>query len=268
MHDALSDIRQHTWDFWLTVATVFLLGSLGVQSFLGTAYAWWAQRTIAGWEQAGYNTFVTTMNAIAAPQVIALVVVMGLCVPKRLFLRRTLLAVSALMLVAGAGGSAATGSLALGLGVYLVLAALIQVAVVVLTVAGTRAPSYLTEGRLTKVGSGLLHFGFILMCVVVINLQRSRFMLPAFWLAATAILLGTALSFWAGRFAYRRHTAAGAEHESDAVTRGEESATKAGPGDRADAAAEAAGATRDEKSPLEVPDHGGDEGGGEFDELA
>ena len=201
MHDAISNIRQRTWDFWLTVTTVAILASLGVQSFVGTGYSWWAQRTIPAWEQTGYDAFVRAMNAVAAPQVVALVVVMGLCVPKRLFTRRSLLAVSALMLAAGVAVWLATSSLTAGLGVYLVLAALIQVAVVVLTVAGARSPSYLTEGRLTKVGSGLLHLGFITTCLVVITLQNSRFTLPAFWLGASAVLVGTALSFWAGRFA-------------------------------------------------------------------
>ena len=246
MHDALSDIRQRTWDFWLTVATVVLLGCLGVQSFIGTGYSWWAQRTIPGWEQTGYDTFVRTMNAIAAPQVVALVVIMGLCVPKRLFARRPLVVVSALMLLVGVAIGGATGSLASGLGAYLLLAALIQVAVVVLTLAGARSPSYLTEGRLTKVGSGLLHLGFVLICLVVITLQNSRFTLPAFWIAASAVLVGTALSFWSGRFAYRRDRESLAQETPPAS---DEGALEMG------------------EERLEVPDHRSDESGSEFDEL-
>ena len=42
------------------------------------------------------------MNEIAAPMIVALVVVMGLCVPKRLFSRRVLLWVSVAMVAAGA----------------------------------------------------------------------------------------------------------------------------------------------------------------------
>ena len=53
------------------------------------------------------------------------------------------------------------------------MAALIQVAVVVLTAAGAKGPSYLTEGRLTKLGSGLLHLGFIAFAIVVAALQPS-----------------------------------------------------------------------------------------------
>ena len=86
-----------------------------------------------------------------------------------------------------------------GLAVYLALAAIIQVAVVVLTVAGVRGPSYLTEGRLTKTGSGLLHLGFILFAIVVVALQRSTWMMPVFSAAALLSIVGTALSFYASR---------------------------------------------------------------------
>lgn len=199
-------VARRTWDFSLTVITVVLLGGIGLQSFVGTLYVWWAQRTIAGWESGpGYAAFVNTMNAIAAPQIVALVIVMGLCVPKRLFSRALLVTVSAGMLVVGLGVWAFTGSLATGLAGYLAFSALIQVAVVVMTVAGVRGPSYLTEGRLTKTGSGLLHLGFIVFAFVVVALQDSSFMLPVFWVSAVLTIVGTVLSFYADVFAVKRY---------------------------------------------------------------
>lgn len=209
----IEDIRQRAWDFGLTVATVVLLAGLGVQSFVGTVYVWWAQRTIPGWEQSSYAGYVDAMNIIAAPQLIGLVVVMGLCVPKRLFSRRVLIAVSAAMVLIGIGAFAVTGSLASGVTVYLSLAALIQVAVVALTAAGAKGPSYLTEGRLTKLGSGLLHLGFIVFGVVVSALQRSPFMIPVFWASTVLMVGGSAMSFYANRIAIRR--SAPVEHDLD-----------------------------------------------------
>jgi hypothetical protein len=200
---SVEDIRQRAWDFGLTIATVALLASLGVQSFVGTIYVWWAQLSVPNWEQFGYASFVTTMNVIAAPQLVALVVVMGLCVPKRLFSRALLIWVSAGMVAAGIVAFALTGNLATSLTVYLALAALIQVAVVVLTAAGTRGPSYLTEGRLTKLGSGLLHLGFIAFGIVIAALQRSEFMMYGFWVATLLTMGGTLMSFYADRIAWR-----------------------------------------------------------------
>jgi hypothetical protein len=201
---SIEDIRQRAWDFGLTIVTVALLASLGVQSFLGTLYVWWAQGAVPGWDQVGYPDFVSVMNAVAAPQLVALVVAMGLCVPKRLFARRALIVVSVIMIAAGLATFGYTRSIAVGLTVYLSLAALIQVAVVALTAAGARGPSYLTEGRLTKLGSGLLHLGFIAFAIVVAALQRSSAMLPAFWVATVLMVGGTALSFYADRLSWKR----------------------------------------------------------------
>jgi hypothetical protein len=202
---AIDDIRQRTWDFALTIITVFLLAGLGVQSFIGTLVTWWAIRTVPAWEQSpGYTNYVGVMNEIAAPMIVALVVVMGLCVPKRLFARRALLWISLAMVFAGLAAGVATRSLAIGLTVYLLLAAAIQLAVVAMTIAGVRGPSYLTEGRLTKAGSGLLHLGFIVFTVVVVALQDSEAMAPVFWLSAVLVIVGTTLSFYASSIAWHR----------------------------------------------------------------
>jgi hypothetical protein len=138
------------------------------------------------------------MNAIAAPLLAALIVVMGLCVPKRLFSRWVLVGVSALMIVLGAGAWLLTGDAATGMAAYLAGAAAIQVAVVVMTIAGSPSLTYLTEGRVTKAGSGMLHLGFIVFAYVVVALQDSRWMLAVFWAATALCLGGAALSFYAG----------------------------------------------------------------------
>ncbi len=202
---SLEDVRQRAWDFGLTIITVFLMASLGVQSFVGTLYVWWAERSVPGWEQIGYAGFVATMNAVAAPQLVLLVVAMGLCVPKRLFSRTVLIGVSGAMVATGIAAWASTGSLATGIAVYLALAALIQVAVVVMTAAGVRGPSYLTRGRLTKLGSGLLHLGFIVFGIVVAVLQGSAWMLPVFGVATLLSVGGTLLSFYAEKLTPSRY---------------------------------------------------------------
>jgi len=195
--------HTRTWDYALIVATVILFATLGLQSLLGTFYVWWALTTIPNWEAVGNDDFIRVMNLIAAPQVVALVVVMGLCVPKRLFDRTALVIVSGVMLAIGLVAWALTGSMQDGLAAYLALAGLIQVAVVALTVAGTRGPSYMTEGRLVKTGSGLLHLGFIVFAYVVVALQNSAFMLPVFWVATLLSVVGTLMSFYADKLAFK-----------------------------------------------------------------
>jgi hypothetical protein len=206
--------RRAGWDFTLMMLTVGLLGALGLQSLLGTVYAWWGYRTQPDFEQVAYPGFIAVMNAVAAPIVIALVLVMGLCVPKRLFARRTLAAVSAGMVALGVLVWALTGSLAHGLAAYLVAAALIQVAVVVLTIAGARGLSYLSGTRIAKAGSGLLHLGFVLFVIVVVALRDSAWMLPVFYLSAVLLTGGSAAAF------YARPAAGGTDTDPDARSSG------------------------------------------------
>ncbi|MDY0340218.1 MAG: hypothetical protein RBS17_03285 [Coriobacteriia bacterium] len=188
---------KNSWDFTLMAITVGFMGSLGAQSFVGTVYSWWAHRTVPAWAQIGQPGFIDVMNAIAAPQVIALIVVMGLCVPKRLLSRGALLGVSLGMLLLGAITGILTRSIITGLAVYLCAAGVIQVLVIVMTLAGGRGLTYLSNSRLAKAGSGLLHLGFIVMALVVVALQHSAFMLPASMLSAVLLTVGSALAFYA-----------------------------------------------------------------------
>jgi hypothetical protein len=115
-----------------------------------------------------------------------------------------LLAVSAGLVLAGIVGWVATGSIETGLGVYLVLASLLQAAVVVMTFLGTGSLKYMAEGRIVKTGSGLLHMGFLVFALVVVSLQQSPLMLPVFALSALLVTGGTVLSFYAGAFVRKR----------------------------------------------------------------
>jgi hypothetical protein len=201
-------IRESTsppggWDFILMVLTLVFLAALGLQSIVGTGYAWWAERSIPDWQQVGYPGYAALMNAVAVPSVIGLVVVLGLCVPKRMLSRTALLVVSAGLVVAGLAGWAVTGSLTTGLAVYLVLASALQAAVVFMTFVGAGTLSYMTEGRIVKTGSGLLHMGFLTFSLVVVALQQSALMLPVFALSALLVTGGTVLSFYAGSFVRR-----------------------------------------------------------------
>lgn len=207
MGDVMGDAAARTptprgprgrWDFSLMMLTVVLLAALGAQSLAGTMYLWWVQRAVPGFaEGPGYAAYVSLMNAVAAPIVAAIVVVLGLCVPKRLFERRTLLAASAGLVAIGVVAGLVGRSLSTAMGVYLLAAALLQVVVVVLTFARGGGVSYLTEGRGRRLGSALLHLGFIVFCLVVVSLQESPLMMPVFLVSALLLAGGSAMSFYA-----------------------------------------------------------------------
>jgi hypothetical protein len=188
------------------MATVAALAALGVQSFSGTLWAWWAERNDPSWASGGNEAFIEVMNGVAAPLVVGLVVLLGLCVPKRVLQRRALAYVSVGMVAAGGVVWALTGDPARGLGAYLLVASAFQAVVLGMTYADAPGLSYLTEGRLVRIGSGLLHLGFLLFAYVVVALQDSQWMLPVFWLASGLLVGGSALSFYAGPIARRSRT--------------------------------------------------------------
>lgn len=137
------------------------------------------------------------MNAAAAPLVAGLVVVLGLCVPKRMFARRVLLAVSARLVTFGIAAAVLGHSLETGMAAYLAAAALLQTVVVGVTLARGGRITYLTEGRGRRLGSALLHLGFIVFCFVVVALQGSpAVMLPVFFVSAILLAAGSAMSFY------------------------------------------------------------------------
>jgi hypothetical protein len=122
---------------------------------------------------------------------------MGLCVPKRLFSRRALADVSVAMLALGVIVGMIARSIVAGLTTYLAAAALVQIAVVVLTLRGAGRLAYLSSSRVAKAGSGLLHLGFIGFAIVVVALQESPAMLPVFFASAVLLTGGSAMSFYA-----------------------------------------------------------------------
>ena len=199
--------RRGAWDFTLMMLTVGALAALGAQSLIGTLYAWWAQRVQPDWQAVSYQGFMDVMNAVAAPFVVALVILLGLCIPKRVLDRRPLMIASAALLAVGAAGWLTTGEPARGLGWYLLAASAFQLVVLGMTLADSPALTYLTEGRLVRIGSGFLHLGFLLFAYVVVALQSSPLMLPVFWLSAGLLAGGSAMSFYARPMARSRPSA-------------------------------------------------------------
>ena len=193
-----------------------ILGALGVQSFVGTIYTWWAARMVPGWQQGpGYTDFVTLMNQIAAPMVVALVVVMGLCVPKRLFERRALLA-SRRRCSWPEWASASTPAR------YRPASESTSRSPRSSRRPSSRSPSQACAVRATsprvvspRRAPDLLHLGFIGVAFVIVTLEHSNLMLPVFFVSAACLAGGTALAFYAEKLAWHRVVADEPEPETD-----------------------------------------------------
>lgn len=192
------------YDFILTILTIGLVAVIGILFVGGTIYTFFAAEIDPRWTQtAMYPQYVESMNSYLFPLLVALVLVLGLCVPRRLFTRKALLAVSVGMFVV---------TLALTLTVdlraawvfLLGAAAGLQLAVVAMTATRSRRLNYLQEGFLVRMGSALLHLGFIvLIAAFVIGVALST-QLIIFWVATALIMVGMVMSMYSSELSSLR----------------------------------------------------------------
>lgn len=199
--------RRPGYDLALVLATVVLLLALAILSAYGTVYSFLASRANPEWAgTAAYLDYLSRMNSLAYPLVAGLVLTMALCIPKRIIPRRHLVRVAVAIALVSASLAVTTGVRA-GLLFLLVLSLGLQGAVVALTLARHRGLVFQREGLSARVGSGLLHLGFVAFVLFVVLFEGpgerpdalERLALPTFWAAAIMMLTGTFLAFYADR---------------------------------------------------------------------
>ena len=140
--------------------------------------------------------YMNRMNTIIAPFVICLILLLGICVPKRLLPTSWLNRVT-LLLVAGAllswlvwGGRAS---------LFFILAAsfILQVAVLLLAVSGSKNLHFHKKGYWVRLGSSLIHMGLILFVLDLLLYEKKTLHLSLFWITTGTSVLGMIFSFYA-----------------------------------------------------------------------
>ena len=187
-------------NYILIVATIVILAAVGIAFIFGTTFSWVMSETDTIWRQTAlYQDYVNIMNLAVGPMVIALVVVLGLCIPKRLFTGIRLLQLMGGLLALTLVISVALG-LRLGISALLTVAMVMQVAVISLTLFGSKRLIYEVTGFYIQIGSALLHMGLILFLFDLIligdSLAQRTLHLNIFWVATVFIGLGMILVFY------------------------------------------------------------------------
>ncbi len=193
---AVARAAARDYDFILMVATIVLAVLIGILFVGGTVYSFFAAQIDPAWTQTlMYQRYIEAMNSYLFPLLVALVLALGLCIPRRLFSKRLLLYVSSgilattMILLVAAGQRTA-------LVLLLAAAALIQLVVAFLTAARSGRLTYLQEGFLTRMGSALLHLGFVLLVGAFVIAAGASARLDAFWAATGLILVGMVMSLY------------------------------------------------------------------------
>ncbi len=196
--------RGRRYDFALLLAAVALLLLLGLLALAGTAYAYLVSLSDPRWSETPlYEAYLRRMNSLAYPLVAGLLLTLALCIPRRILRRRSLALTSAAVLAAAAAAGLAWGPRS-GLAALLLAGALLQGAVLVATVRRAGTLVWEREGQAARLGSALLHLGFVLFVLTVVVEKPGRlFGLPwpgqppgLFGTAATLMMAGIVLAFY------------------------------------------------------------------------
>ena len=139
---------------------------------------------------------VDRMNTIIAPFLICLILLLGICVPKRLLPTSWLNRVTLLLVALTVVVSLVTG-LKNGLLFILAAALVLQTVVLSLALAGSKNLHFEKKGYWVRVGSSLIHLGLILFVFDLFFYQRQVLHLFLFWITTGATVLGMLFCFYA-----------------------------------------------------------------------
>ncbi len=185
---------KSSYDFYLILATTIVLFAISLISIYGMFYFKFAQ--IHQMEPSMKILYMDRMNNVVSPFVICLILLLGICVPKRLlptvWLNRvTVLLVICALLTAFIAGVKA--SLFLILGASLVL----QLIVLAMVLGGSKNLNFHKKGYWVRLGSSLIHLGLILFVFDLFLYEQKTLHLFLFWLTTGASVAGMLFCFYA-----------------------------------------------------------------------
>ncbi|MCS4542228.1 MAG: hypothetical protein HY929_07955 [Euryarchaeota archaeon] len=186
---------MRNYDFIIVIGTVIVLAILGFACLFGIIYAYESAKNIPNWEYSKeYSNYVSTMNKIATPIVVALLILLSLCIPKRVF-PRNILNITALVLIGIFGIISILFTYVEGLLVLLVIMLPIQTAVLILTLLKFEL-KYEKRGYLTQIGSSMIHLGIIVFILNFVALRTATIHLMVFYISMVLICVGSAFTFY------------------------------------------------------------------------
>jgi len=195
----MDDIKRN-YDFWLTIASVVVLFLIAILCTASMFYFKWAQiQNLPAPLKVQYEYH---MNELASPLLIALLVLLGICIPKRILSLKPLIGFS-IAVILGAIALWIIYDWRAALLVVISSAIVIQTIVFWLTLIGKRL-NFKHEGYLRRLGSCLIHLGLLLICLDILLLSPLGFLKILFWTSSFMVIAGLILSFYGDIFLPKR----------------------------------------------------------------
>jgi len=180
-------------DYYLILATVGVLFALSAICVFSMFYFKLAAVQLL--PPAEKMAYLDQMNRVVAPFIITLIILLGICVPKRLLPARWLTRFAIGLAVIGTGVSIWQGIMT-GLIVILAASLILQLVVLLMAVAGSKRLHFEKSGYWVRVGSSLVHLGFILFVLDLLLYKHLALHLFLFWVTTGSSLLGMLFCFY------------------------------------------------------------------------
>jgi len=188
-------MRLKNYDYYLIIITTLILFGIGAVSLYGITYYNYLAVDAQWTQTVQYSQFINEMNSYIYPFLVLLLILLGLCIPKRLFDQEMMIKSSALILGITVILTIISG-LEKGLGFILVVMTAVQAIVLILTIKKSRTIRFEKEGYVVRLGSSLLHLGVVILIFNFVNLQDNPYHLLIFWFGMVLITSGNIFSFY------------------------------------------------------------------------
>lgn len=179
--------KKSSYDYYLILATAIVLAIISGICVYGMFYFKFAQLQQMAPEVK--SAYMDKMNLAVSPFIIALIVILAVCVPKRL-LPTLWLNRFALLLLGMIGAIIWVWGVVMALKVSLCLTLTLQAVVLVMAVAGNQRLNFEKKGYWLRVGSSSMHLGLILFILDLFFYKYQTLHLALFWVTTTATVFG------------------------------------------------------------------------------
>ena len=185
--------KKASLDYYLILATVMVLFVISVICVYGMFYFKMAQiHQLPAGEKLAY---MNNMNMVVSPFLIGLILLLGICVPKRLLPVKWLSWFAGVLAVAAVSVSLWLG-VKFGLVVVLVASFVPQLVVLGMAAAGSQRLHFEKSGYWVRLGSSLVHLGIILFVLDLFFYRNQQLHLLLFWVTTGATVLGMIFCFY------------------------------------------------------------------------
>jgi hypothetical protein len=193
-------MKLKNYDYYLIILTTLILFSIGAVSLYGITYYNYLAVDSRWTQTAQYGQYIDEMNSYLYPFLVFLLISLGLCIPKRLFEQDILIKFSAIIL--GITMIITVFSdFEKGLGFILAVMTVVQTIVLAMTIRKSKSIRFEKEGYIARIGSSLLHLGFVIIILNFVSLRDSSFHLLIFWIGVVLITVGNVFSFYPEKIA-------------------------------------------------------------------